>query len=140
MRNLREFSLSAALEGRTITGPETWSVNKNPGAITSVFSESIALMPPSKDLRANVLKAIETDFERVLKSHAGPINEDLVAYRRRRCRRFNHLLRKDMQCYSGTSDDGRWFIEVLFPFSPKPVIPQSDRFAVPTYSSRGYSG
>lgn len=70
-------------------------------------------MPPSKskDPYASVVRTIEEDFRRKLKSLAGPIDEDLVAYRRRRCRRFNHILQKDIQAFTDTSDDGRWYIQ-----------------------------
>lgn len=79
-------------------------------------------MPPSKDLlHAGVLRSIEEDFRQELKSLAGPIDEDLIAYRRRRCRRFNHILRKDIQAFSNTSDDGRWFIEVHYRVSQTEV-------------------
>ncbi|VDC06048.1 unnamed protein product [Peniophora sp. CBMAI 1063] len=72
-------------------------------------------MSPSKNvLRANVLRSIEDDHRRELKSRAGPIDQDLVAYRRRLCKRLGHHLRKDMQCFTDTPDDGRWFVECLF--------------------------
>lgn len=72
-------------------------------------------MPPSKSkeiLQTSVMKAIDEDFRQELKAHAGAVDEDLVAYRRRRCRRFDHILRKDIQAFTNTPDDGRWFIEV----------------------------
>ncbi|VDC02878.1 unnamed protein product [Peniophora sp. CBMAI 1063] len=73
-------------------------------------------MSPSKGvLRANLLKSIQEDHRRELKSRAGPVDNDLVAYRRRRCRHLGHYLRKDIQCFTDTPDDGRWFVECLLP-------------------------
>ncbi|VDB96557.1 unnamed protein product [Peniophora sp. CBMAI 1063] len=69
-------------------------------------------MSPSKArLRASILKSIEDDHRRELKASAGPVDKDFVAYRRRRCRGMGHFLLKDIQCFTGTPDDGRWFIE-----------------------------